>query len=295
MENTVTVHLNPNATVGPLLISLFVSTFLFGVSSVQGYLYQANFGKDRLSLKIMVLVVWTCELAHCVCIIDSFYRIGVLHWGDPSALEKLPHSFLASIALSGVIGTITQVFFAERLRVISGKLHIPVLCWTLSITRASLVLATVIKAWTMASLIHFDQRWKWLWVLTLSLGTATDFLLAVLLCIYLKVAQRFTGGHTSTSVAVNKISLWTMQTGLLTSLTGLAILISFLTIPNNFTWLGIYSFLVRIFSNSLFASLNGRVILREGRPQTQYLRGGDRDNAYSTAVTGVEIQVTKMV
>ncbi|KAF4618331.1 hypothetical protein D9613_011584 [Agrocybe pediades] len=126
----------------------------------------------------------------------------------------------------------------------------------------------------MASLIDFDQRWKWLWVLTLSLGTATDFLLAVLLCIYLKVAQRSTGGNTSTSMAVNKISLWTMPFGERTD-------------PNA-------SYLARdiLIPRS---KLNGRVILREGRPQTQYFRGGQRDNVYSTAVTGVEIQVTKMV
>jgi len=45
---------NVNPTLGPLLISLFVSTFLFGVSSVQGYLYQTNFPKDDAHLKAMV-------------------------------------------------------------------------------------------------------------------------------------------------------------------------------------------------------------------------------------------------
>lgn len=45
---------NLQTTVGALAVGLFISCFLFGISTVQTYLYYTHFPDDRAYLKAMV-------------------------------------------------------------------------------------------------------------------------------------------------------------------------------------------------------------------------------------------------
>ncbi|KAF9554459.1 hypothetical protein CPC08DRAFT_174053 [Agrocybe pediades] len=285
--------LDVNGTIGALLASLFISTYLFGLSSAQAYLYHTNFPKDRLSWKVMVLIVWLCELGHCICISHSFFLISITRWGYITfTTEALPRSFAFSILLSGVIGTIVQCFFAERIRTLSRCIVIPATCWALSFARAVFVLMGTYEAFVATSVTLFEKQWRWLVITILTLGSAVDFFLAVLLCFYIKQAHT-SNDHPGTSLVVNKIFYWTLETGLMTSLAGISIIICLVVFPGNFSWLALYTILVRLFSNSLFASLNGRAILRDDMTSVQYAqssRGG-----MSAKTTAVAIHITRVV
>ncbi|KAF4612693.1 hypothetical protein D9613_011775 [Agrocybe pediades] len=268
---------NVNGTVGALLVSLFISTCLFGVSSAQAYLYHTSFSRDRLGWKIMVLTVWLCELAHCLCISHSFFLVAITRWGNTAiATEAFPRSFAFSILLSGVIGTIVQCFFAERIRALSRSIVIPAACWALSFVRAVLVIMATYEAFVTTSVSLFEKQWKWLVVTILTLGSAVDFLLAALLCFYIKQAH-ISNDYPGTSFVLKRVFYWTLETGLITGLAGILIVICLVAFPRNFSWIAIYTVLVRLFSNSLFASLNGRVMLRDGITSVQFTqssRGG---------------------
>jgi len=54
--------------------------------------------------------------------------------------------------------------------------------------------------------------------------------------------------------------IWTVETGLVTSIGAVAMLICFLIMPENFVWLAIFTFLAKLFSNSLLAALNARSV-----------------------------------
>ncbi|KDR74776.1 hypothetical protein GALMADRAFT_249667 [Galerina marginata CBS 339.88] len=249
-----------HSTLGALLIGLFVSSCLFGIGTVQTYIYYAQFHDDKPHIKIMVMFVWLCELGHCFCLSHGFYTIVVDKYGQRTFFETIPTSIVVSIALSGVIGTIVQVFFIERVRNVSGRIFIPTACWTLSMARFVLTIVMTRKAVTV-NLTEFDRQLKWLCVTVLALGAAVDFFVAVSLSYYLK-ARRI-NGFPVTSLMIDKITAWTIQTGVLTSLSGLCMLVLFVLIPENFIWLAIFMSLSRLFSNSLLASLNGRAVLRE--------------------------------
>ncbi|KDR74783.1 hypothetical protein GALMADRAFT_249674 [Galerina marginata CBS 339.88] len=250
-----------HSTLGALLIGLIVSCCLFGVSTVQAYIYYANFPKDRVSLKAMVTTVWLCELAHCICICHGVYYITVNEYQNPAALLLLPKSFGGAISLSGIIGTIVQIFLVERVRVVSGKLFISLLCWALALVRCGLTFLLTAETWRMHSVAEFMAQWKWLSGLVLALCSVVDLFLALSLCYYLD-AQKV-NGFRSTSLAIDKITTWTLQTGILTSFIGSLALVCFFVMPNNFIWLGIFMSLARVFSNTLLATLNGRTALRE--------------------------------
>ncbi|KAF8870235.1 hypothetical protein CPB84DRAFT_1802678, partial [Gymnopilus junonius] len=84
-------------SLGALLIGLFVSCCLFGVSTVQTYKYYTRFPDDRARLKIMVTVIWFCELGHYICISDTVYNLAVTHFGDPSVLLKISLSTIIAV------------------------------------------------------------------------------------------------------------------------------------------------------------------------------------------------------
>lgn len=53
-QSDMDVSFNVHTTLGALLIGLFISCCLFGVSTTQTYMYYTRFPKDSIWLKIMV-------------------------------------------------------------------------------------------------------------------------------------------------------------------------------------------------------------------------------------------------
>ncbi|KAF8148391.1 hypothetical protein B0H34DRAFT_802933 [Crassisporium funariophilum] len=250
-----------HGTLGALSVGVLISCFLFGIVTVQAYIYYTRFPEDQFKWKFLVTFVWFFELAHCISICHSLYYLTINQYGNPKALIKPPHTLFLAIVFSGVIGPVVQAFFAERVRVVSGKLIIPIICWTLSAVRLGMSAAAAGEAFQMTSLSSFQKEFKWLLTTVLAVGCAVDVLVAGALCYYLN--QQKSNSHERTAIMIDKIIAWTVQTGLMTSLTGLVMLIFFVAMPGNFIWLCFFMFLARMFSNSLLASLNARTILRQ--------------------------------
>ncbi|KAJ3512183.1 hypothetical protein NLJ89_g3670 [Agrocybe chaxingu] len=228
--------LDVNGTLGALSVGVLISVFLFGIATVQAYIYYSNFPDDKVRLKVLVAVVWILELAHCISICHSLYFFTISSYGDPRALIKPPSTLYLTIIFSGFIVPIVQVHsFLRR-----------------ALVRFSMSLVASAEAFRMTTLEQYQEDWKWLLTTVLAMGAATDIIVAAALCFYLR-AQRSTS-HEKTVTMIDKIIAWTIQTGLMTSLTGLVMLICFLAMPHNFVWLGFFMFLARMFSNSLYAS-----------------------------------------
>jgi len=65
-----------------------------------------------------------------------------------------------------------------------------------------------------------------------------------------------------TVALVDKLVAWTIETGMLTSASGIIMLFCFITMRDNFIFVGVFFIEARMFSNSLLASLNSRKRLR---------------------------------
>jgi len=57
--------------------------------------------------------------------------------------------------------------------------------------RAVLIIIATSEAFSATNLSEFESQWKWLCVSILALGAAVDFLIAVILCYYLKALQKY--------------------------------------------------------------------------------------------------------
>ncbi|KAF7338809.1 hypothetical protein MSAN_02203600 [Mycena sanguinolenta] len=250
-----------DATIGAYQIGVLVSYVLFGVTTTQAYIYFGRFPDDNPKFKVLVAFVWICEVGHAVCLGHTLYTFTIKDFADPLLLfGPVPKSFETSVLLSGVVGTCAQGFFGFRIYALSKKLCIPILIWIMGFLCLLGCFVIFVGGLKTTSLVEYIAQWGWLATSVWSISTANDVTITAMV-VFLLYRQR-NKVQKRTAALVDKIILWTLETGFLTSVTGLIALVFFVTMKKNLIWTAFYALTARLFSNSLLASLNSRTTLR---------------------------------
>ncbi|KAJ7125277.1 hypothetical protein C8R44DRAFT_135983 [Mycena epipterygia] len=252
---------DPNITIGALEIGVLISYALFGFATLQAYIYFDRFTEDPRPLRCLVAFVWCCDLAHAICVGHTIYNFTISYYGQPEHLVRAPDSFTAGTIFSGLIAHCVQSFFSHRIYRLSNSWYIPCLCWGLSFIRLVFAMVASIEGIRMVTLVDYEQHWGWILTTIWALGAVIDLGIAGIL-VYLFYKQRSSLLPKRTATIVNKLILWTIETGILTSIAGIVVLACFVTMPDNYIWLAWYVVTTRLFTNALFASLNSRAVLR---------------------------------
>ncbi|KAJ7512793.1 hypothetical protein B0H11DRAFT_8493 [Mycena galericulata] len=262
---------DPDTTLGAYEIGVLASYALLGVTTTQTYVYYSRFPNDPLRIKCLVAGIWSCEVAHAVCIAKSLYVMTVSDYGHPEKLFLIPRTLAAAVLFSGIIGAGVQVFFASRIYSVSRSFFIPCLSWCLSFLRLLGSITACVYGFRMQTIPGFETQWAWLLKSLWSVASANDVIIAVTL-VYLLHHQRSTADKRTVAI-VDKLVAWTIETGVVTGAAGLVSLVCFVTMPENFVWLGCFVVAARLYSNSLLASLNSRAGLRAMTEHTQIWSG----------------------
>lgn len=106
----------------------------------------------------------------------------------------------------------------------------------------------------------------WLSLVSVSLTTFADFYIAASLCLIIYRERK--GVRQSTSSLLNTIIVYTVSTGLVTSVVSVSYIIANLTLPNTWVWVGEYMLFCGLYCNSLLAWINARDQFRERFDQT---------------------------
>jgi len=257
---------NHNLTIGALLIGMGISTFLFGIVTLQVHIYMRRFAADRLILKVLVAIVWALEFAHTVAVTNGLYFMVISQYTEPreGRVQRVDSAFRIAVLFSGCIATVVQAYFADRLRIISGRLVVPLIFYALAAVRfMGWVWASVHSIMTGLRLEREggkDSSWVWPIVVLLGAGAFLDVALAAFVCYYFSTSRAKAG---FTAPVMDKLMFWSIQNGLLTGLAGLTTAICLQAMPDNFVWIAVFMILTRLFSNSFLASLNARQSLRK--------------------------------
>ncbi|KAF7365679.1 hypothetical protein MVEN_00441600 [Mycena venus] len=236
---TFVVAFNANTTLGAYEIGVLVSYVLLGVTAAQTYIYYSRFPDDGFKIKALVAFVCICEVAHAICLGHTGYIVTISDYGHPeSVFGAVPRSLPAAIFLSAVIGATVQGFFSFRIYRLSKHPCIPILCWIMSFMRV--VLAAVISVGLLheASVERYEVQWKWpltaLWTVSaINDLTITATLVAIL------VGER-NPAHKRTAPIVDKLIVWTIETGMLTSVLSIVALACFVAMKDNFIWVAFF-------------------------------------------------------
>ncbi|KAF7359601.1 hypothetical protein MVEN_00683900 [Mycena venus] len=216
MDSAAAVSFDANGTIGAYQIGVLISCVLLGVTTTQAYIYYSRFPQDLAILKALVAFVLVCEVAHAICIVHALYQFTILDFGHPQRVfSRLPISLDTAIFFSTIIEQSVLGFFSFRIYTLSRKLCVPLLIVLVAFVHLLGSMATFIITLRLPSLQSYTAHWGWLslanWCASVVNDVLTTAVLVVLLYNQRKSAQR------KTVALVDKIIVWTIETGMLTS------------------------------------------------------------------------------
>ncbi|KAH7925905.1 hypothetical protein BV22DRAFT_1033513 [Leucogyrophana mollusca] len=248
---------NVSAFIGPVELGVVVAIFLFGCSVVQGYIYYSTFRRDPWFFKVLVAVVLALEAAHVSSTVACMWSMTVTTYGNPLALAVFPVGADLAIVFTSLISWVVQGFFIYRLTKFSKTKTFPLLCVVICVLTHTTGLVVAGEAFAMTSLTLFESAQFRLITMSLTAQAVCDLTITVGMVYHLR--NRRKSGFPQTVFAIDRLILWTLETGLITGLTSILVTIFFLTMRRNFVWVGIYAYFACIYANSLLASLNSRL------------------------------------
>ncbi|KAJ7691467.1 hypothetical protein B0H17DRAFT_1063210 [Mycena rosella] len=249
-----------DSTLGAVEIGGVVSTFLFGLGTLQTYHFYQLFPADRRALKWTVAILWFLELAHTIATWHAIYTLTVTLYAQPQFIDAPPHSIYVTILLSALISGIVQTLFANRIRVLSGRWPITLICWVLTLARGAFAITAFVVILQAPSLLVFEAQFPWLIPAAFGIAAGVDVLVAGSLCYYLWKMRA--NGADRTRRMVETMVTWTIETGLVTCASSVVGLIMVVT-RHDLLWATFFLISAKLFSNCYLASLNARQRLRE--------------------------------
>lgn len=249
-----------DATLGATFIGVVVAAVLYGVTCLQTWHYYHTYGSDTWRLKGLVLTVWVCDTVHQVLISHTVYTYLVTHYADPQYLGMLVWSLLVEVLFNGFTAFVVQCFFTIRIYHLSHKnIMLTGLVAALVLAQFCVTLVYVGKSLPMKTYEQLDTL-KGLSMAVNATTAASDVVIAMSLVSMLHLSR--TGFKRSDSV-INKLILYTVNTGLLTSIDAICSLASIAALPNTFIYICFFFALGRLYANSLLATLNARKSIRQ--------------------------------
>ncbi|KAG1857209.1 hypothetical protein C8R48DRAFT_717539 [Suillus tomentosus] len=246
-------------TFGAFLIGVVVSAALYGVTCLQTWYYFSRYFSDPWYTRLLVGAVFVSDTTHQALITHTLYTYLITDFGNASDLEKLVWSLSVEVLFNGFTGFMVQSFLAKRVYHLSNKnMIITASVMSLVIAEFVIVVIYVAKAVGLTTFAQVPQ------IRTLSMSinaiaAAGDILIAVLLCTFL---QRSRTGFRRSETMIKKLMLFTINTGLLTSICAMMSLISIAVWPDTYIYIAFYFCVGRLYCNSLLAILNARKDIR---------------------------------
>ncbi|KAF8199204.1 hypothetical protein K438DRAFT_1933323 [Mycena galopus ATCC 62051] len=270
-------RLDSTLGLGVIELGIFATLVLLGILITQVYVYYLC-NADRTSVKILasrcisqiVAAVLILELCHSGVAIQAIY-----YWTVTLVDVQDKPGTILGLSLGMVFETLVtflvQTYHIDRVYRFSQNGWISAFLFTLCLLRLGGGIA--ISVGSFMNLAHepdyfsLQHRLGWLITTILTVGASVDVLVATSLCVYV---HRWKTAPTmkTTSELINRIIFWSIRTGLITSLVSVAIVVCFQTMKDNYVWIGIFTVLGKLYSNSLLASLNSRSLHRRLDAQT---------------------------
>ncbi|KAG2108958.1 uncharacterized protein F5147DRAFT_693500 [Suillus discolor] len=183
------------------------------------------------------------------------YTYLVIDFGNANDLEKIVWSLLVEVLFNGFTGFMVQSFLARRVYHLSNK-NMIITASVMSLVIAELVI--VVSDLELATFTQVRQIKSWSMSIN-AVAAVGDILIAVLLCTFL---QRSRTGFRRSDTMINKLMLFTINTGLITSVCAMMSFISIVVWPDTFIYIAFYFCVGRLNCNSLLATLNARKGIR---------------------------------
>ncbi|KAK0457322.1 uncharacterized protein EV420DRAFT_520518 [Desarmillaria tabescens] len=239
---------------GPALVGVFVSCMLYGSMVTQVYYYSTRFRSDPTWMRCFVYFLFIMDSISTIFAIWWIYDLVVNNFGNIAAFGVTNWLFIMDPMCIAIIATACQLFFARRVKILTGKVWLGALVAASSITCGLCTLGTVIGLTMVTSMAEFHRLDPIIYPWLVS-SAFVDVMTALILTHHLR---KHFGGFRRTEMLVNKLVRLTIANGLFTALSALMEFILFIASPNTGVHI-LFSFLIpKLYTNSVLSSLNQR-------------------------------------
>ncbi|KZV67219.1 hypothetical protein PENSPDRAFT_688299 [Peniophora sp. CONT] len=252
--------LNLGPSLGALEVGVFVAYFLSGINAVQAFIYyQSEFHNDSRYIKSLIALVVTIEMVHSGLIGAYVYNATIDNFGNYLSLDHTPWTLAMAIPIGSLAQAIVQLFFAFRVYIVLRKqIWIPLMSTILTLVHFAISIVAGVESGRY-SISEFTVRYRYLVVLALVTGAAADTINTATLVYAL---HRSRGQITQSRKMIERLILWSTETGLLVTAVSFLGLILVFALPDKPAWLVVVLVFAKLYSNTMLATFNGRVALR---------------------------------
>jgi len=273
-------------SLGMVVLGLIFSSMLYGVMLTQTYKYFQRFKRDPLLIKLLVFFVWLLNTV-------SLFFVGHAAWyylvtTGPRNISIW--SLNVELALSVVISGISETFLAFRVFRLSGRKY-----WLTAILLSMALVHFVSGQVAATELLLLNKLARFSSVkvpsiLRLSSAAICDTAIAASLSYFLH--KKRTGFKRSDEI-INHLILFSINSGLATSLISIASLITYLVVPKLWIYTALCFLISRLYANTFLCSLNSRQILLSAEsekesesPNVSHFRPNRRGSIWSATAPG---------
>ncbi|KII84414.1 hypothetical protein PLICRDRAFT_179652 [Plicaturopsis crispa FD-325 SS-3] len=254
---------NIDNTLGILFDSVVCSSVLYGAGCLQCWVYWRSYrNRDPWYIKLLIASLLVCDTGQQVVLTVSVYDYAITNHGNPNILNALLQQVFLnpiSVFFSNIIALLVQQFYCYRVLRISKRyvLQVPLSLFSLS---AFGLLVGDLLCQSLDTFMELSTL-KHLWMTCNLLAAGADISILVSL-VWLLVASK-TGLKHSNDL-INRLILFTLNTGLLTSLCAIASCISIALSPTTFIYMFFFLIMGRLYTNSFLVTLNCREYIKTG-------------------------------
>ncbi|TCD70842.1 hypothetical protein EIP91_001533 [Steccherinum ochraceum] len=221
---------------GPMLLTWVLNWGLFGMLTVQLYIYQLAFRTDRVPTRVLVFGIYILELVQLILVSRDGFSVFAAQWGDFEHVGDMRLIWFSMPIMTGL--AILQFAFAiwDGIEVhAAGNLQ------AITHTRSF----TIAFSWLASSVL-------------------CDMLITAFMTFYLWRAKTQIP-ISKTNALLSRLIRYTVETGLITSTFTLLEAIFFAASRNTLLYVLYLGVVPKLYSNSLLAVLNSRLRFSNGQ------------------------------
>ncbi|KAI0640896.1 hypothetical protein C8Q79DRAFT_1014742 [Trametes meyenii] len=260
-----------NVTVGALLLGVLVTAVGYGITTLQTYMYMNRFPNDPWYIRWTVWSLLILDTTHIMLSWHMTYYYLIINFDNRPALDDSVWSFNITVVVTLALSII-------RLVCGSSESPLPLLPLLLqpALTVGHCGAVVTAKIFVLKKLALLPVKIPAEVGTGLGAGTLADCIITGSLVYFLRGHK---SGFNQLDSTLDKITYWAVNNGLLTSIVGIIVIVTFSVMPTNMVFLGVHLLLSKLYANSLLATLNFR--------QAQRGRGLDTDGTSAVNISSM--------
>ncbi|KAI5892147.1 uncharacterized protein SCHCODRAFT_02625423 [Schizophyllum commune H4-8] len=242
---------------GMLLIGLIISSALYGLVFLQGYIYFRSYPGDATWLKVTVVTILLMDTVATALSGRGVYNYLVTNYGHPEAIGAIDPALEVESLLTVFVTFITQVFYGHSISKLAGqRRYVAWIIYFIGFVSLAFGVAACVNNFVS---VHFAglsmTNAKIISGFALGGNAVCDFAITLALCLL------FTGSKTGfkpTDSILDRLLVFTINRGAIALVVQIFNFALYMWNPANLVWAPFHFCLSKIYSISLIATLNQR-------------------------------------